>query len=359
MITSILQVVGATAGLGGLALGVFLIVFRDIIRKNVFPTLSKPHAYYLLRLVAILVWSVALAGLLAWTYLSRIQQASLSNVTPTQPRERPRTEDKKPAARETVAGNRASLLIYADLPCTIQVDGKLVGRINQEQQASVPVGLGEHVVRATTDGGISWETTVSVNESGQLLVKAALQEARRNAAAKTAAAEAQAKADTDQAKALAEATDLHWLAGLWTVRLPQTVTDKILDKANEEAALNSGHKYSLYMCHWTMSGNVDVNLSFVDLRAGGDQLSGKLEYAIGPLRCENNRYPDQNIDVRRGDIEFMAKSNGKDGFVVDSPTSFCEGQYCGAIRRLSDDVLEMTAQLPIADMVPLHFHRKK
>jgi hypothetical protein len=71
--TRILQVVGEIAGIGGLALGVLLIVFRDIIRKNVFPTLSKAHAYSLLRLIAILAWSVAILGLLAWTYLARVR----------------------------------------------------------------------------------------------------------------------------------------------------------------------------------------------------------------------------------------------------------------------------------------------
>ena len=46
----VLQVVGKAAGIGGLALGVFLLIFRDIIRRNIFPKLSPTHAYRLITL---------------------------------------------------------------------------------------------------------------------------------------------------------------------------------------------------------------------------------------------------------------------------------------------------------------------
>ena len=78
----ILQVVGEIAGIGGLGLGVLLIIFREIIRKNIFPTLSRPNAYGLLRLIAILTWSVAILGLIAWTYLSRVRQPVPSTEKP-------------------------------------------------------------------------------------------------------------------------------------------------------------------------------------------------------------------------------------------------------------------------------------
>jgi hypothetical protein len=65
--SAILQVVGQIAGLGGLALGVFLLLFRDLIRKAVLPGLSREQAYRFLRMVALLVWTVAIAGLLCWT----------------------------------------------------------------------------------------------------------------------------------------------------------------------------------------------------------------------------------------------------------------------------------------------------
>lgn len=45
MDTQILKTVGQVAGIGGLALGVFLLLFEDTIRKQIFPTLTKAYAY--------------------------------------------------------------------------------------------------------------------------------------------------------------------------------------------------------------------------------------------------------------------------------------------------------------------------
>jgi hypothetical protein len=68
MDTEMIKTVGQVAGIGGIALGVFLLLFRDLIRKQIFPMLAKREAYRLLRLVAVLVWSVALAGIGAWVW---------------------------------------------------------------------------------------------------------------------------------------------------------------------------------------------------------------------------------------------------------------------------------------------------
>ena len=68
METELLKTLGQIAGIGGIALGVFLLLFRDLIRKKIFPTLTKDQAFRLLRLIAILIWSVALAGIGAWIW---------------------------------------------------------------------------------------------------------------------------------------------------------------------------------------------------------------------------------------------------------------------------------------------------
>jgi hypothetical protein len=65
----ILETAGQIAGLGGLALGVLLLVFRQIIAKAIFPTLTKGHAYRLLRLMTVLVFVVAIVGIGAWVYV--------------------------------------------------------------------------------------------------------------------------------------------------------------------------------------------------------------------------------------------------------------------------------------------------
>jgi hypothetical protein len=71
MDTELIKTVGQVAGIGGVALGVFLLLFRDLIRKQIFPMLAKREGYRLLRLVAVLIWSVALAGIGAWVWTSQ------------------------------------------------------------------------------------------------------------------------------------------------------------------------------------------------------------------------------------------------------------------------------------------------
>lgn len=65
----ILKTVGQLAGIGGLAIGAFIIVFREVIRKNIFPKLVKEQAYKLLRLIIILAWTVAIFGIGIWAYV--------------------------------------------------------------------------------------------------------------------------------------------------------------------------------------------------------------------------------------------------------------------------------------------------
>ena len=56
MTNDVLRIVGQVAGIGGIALGVLLIVFRDVIRKAIFPKLTKDQGYRLLRLIAVLTF---------------------------------------------------------------------------------------------------------------------------------------------------------------------------------------------------------------------------------------------------------------------------------------------------------------
>lgn len=59
---------GQIAGIGGLGLGVFLLIFREVVRKNIFARLDRENSYRAIRLVLILTWSLALAGLAVWGY---------------------------------------------------------------------------------------------------------------------------------------------------------------------------------------------------------------------------------------------------------------------------------------------------
>src|SRR3954453_16903835 len=81
----VLKTVGQIAGIGGLALGVLLLLFKDIIRKNIFPKLPAAEAYRLLRLITGAVWSVAIVGIVAWVYVQTREPAAAnsSHVTAT------------------------------------------------------------------------------------------------------------------------------------------------------------------------------------------------------------------------------------------------------------------------------------
>jgi hypothetical protein len=78
MDAGILKSLGATAGIGGIALGVLFLLFREIIRKSIFPKLDKADAYRFLQLISVLVWSVAVLGIGAWVIGNQKPQAQAS-----------------------------------------------------------------------------------------------------------------------------------------------------------------------------------------------------------------------------------------------------------------------------------------
>jgi hypothetical protein len=80
MDVDILKTVGQVAGLGGVAIGVSLIVFAEIIRKDMFPKLAPKEAYQLLQLIAFFVWSIAICGIGAWAYVSGTSPSSVTQV---------------------------------------------------------------------------------------------------------------------------------------------------------------------------------------------------------------------------------------------------------------------------------------
>jgi hypothetical protein len=65
---NVLRTFGQVAGLAGLSVGVVLLLFRDGIRKNIFSSLTREHSLQLIRLILIIVWSLAIIGISAWTY---------------------------------------------------------------------------------------------------------------------------------------------------------------------------------------------------------------------------------------------------------------------------------------------------
>jgi len=65
---ALLEVFGKAAGIGGLALGVFLLIFRSIIRNNIFPKLHDESAYRIIRLMLVLTFLISALGIGAWLF---------------------------------------------------------------------------------------------------------------------------------------------------------------------------------------------------------------------------------------------------------------------------------------------------
>lgn len=68
---TMLEKVGQIAGIGGLSLGVLTLVFRDVVRKNIFPNLARTHAFRIIRMVVGLTFCIAALGIGAWVYVQR------------------------------------------------------------------------------------------------------------------------------------------------------------------------------------------------------------------------------------------------------------------------------------------------
>src|SRR6185503_1649845 len=66
-----LKAAGKVAGVGGIALMVFLFAFRALLKKDIFPRLSQAQAFRTIRLLMILTALVTLSGLAAWAFAGR------------------------------------------------------------------------------------------------------------------------------------------------------------------------------------------------------------------------------------------------------------------------------------------------
>jgi hypothetical protein len=73
MESKILGTVGKVAGIGGLALGVFLLVFQGLLKQNLLfqAGLSQQQAFYIIAALMILTFGIAGIGIFAWLISAR------------------------------------------------------------------------------------------------------------------------------------------------------------------------------------------------------------------------------------------------------------------------------------------------
>src|ERR1051326_7987663 len=68
--SALFKTLGKIGGIGGISLGVFLILFRDLIRKVAFPTLDNTQAYNVILIILLLTFGISLVGLVIWAVKS-------------------------------------------------------------------------------------------------------------------------------------------------------------------------------------------------------------------------------------------------------------------------------------------------
>jgi len=71
-----LEIFAKIAGIGGLSLGIFLYIFREVIRKKFFSKLNSKESYLIIRLILVLTWSISVIGIVAWLYNNIIAEKS-------------------------------------------------------------------------------------------------------------------------------------------------------------------------------------------------------------------------------------------------------------------------------------------
>lgn len=108
METELLQALAKIAGIGGLALGVFVLIFQEVIRKNIFPMLSDDHAYGLIRQLLFLTFAVAVFGIGAWTYVAVMSPPVSPTVSAST-----HTPDPVPSQTADVAGRWKASVKYS------------------------------------------------------------------------------------------------------------------------------------------------------------------------------------------------------------------------------------------------------
>lgn len=69
-----LKTLGQIAGIGGIAVGVLLIIFKSIIQKKIFPKLSPDQSYKIFRLIVLTVFLISVLGIVSWVYNSGIKE---------------------------------------------------------------------------------------------------------------------------------------------------------------------------------------------------------------------------------------------------------------------------------------------
>lgn len=68
---SVLKTVGAVAGIGGIAIAVLMLIYRELIRSNLLSIIQPDHAAAIIAAIVILTFFVEIFGVYCWLVNSR------------------------------------------------------------------------------------------------------------------------------------------------------------------------------------------------------------------------------------------------------------------------------------------------
>jgi hypothetical protein len=166
MDAELLKTLGLVAGIGGIALGVFLLIFRDVVRRQIFGRLNKDQTYRLFRLILILTWSIAVLGMGAWVYANWVAgRGNTHSPTPT-PLEAKVTLDAHTYDAEDL------ILRLTELTGNIMLDLRLGAKL-KGRKVKFPSALDEVSLKTVLDS-IFTEVGIRVdyvNEGGTIVIR--------------------------------------------------------------------------------------------------------------------------------------------------------------------------------------------
>lgn len=85
MDSDLFKIAGAVAGIGGIAFASVVYIFREVIRKEIFPQLTKDQAYKLVNRIIVLTFMIGVLGVVAYLAINlrNVPQRPTPAPTPT------------------------------------------------------------------------------------------------------------------------------------------------------------------------------------------------------------------------------------------------------------------------------------
>ena len=151
---ALVRIAGAIAGIGGLALAGVVYIFREVIRKEIFPQLTKEQAYSLLNRIILLIFIIGVMGIVAYLVVNW-QNDSKRNINNSGGESTPTPTPEKSELSGSVVDERTKALQGArvtldDIPGMLPVETSSDGVFNLKE---IPKKYGEEVrVRVVIDG---------------------------------------------------------------------------------------------------------------------------------------------------------------------------------------------------------------